>query len=210
MDRIDIISQINPQWAVTIYSFIEEYPEFTQYKYLAPINPVEPIPYQNVHTLFQSIMHYICSVGVRYTYAVNQWELIYPLINHDTWETIIENMSHLRTNTKIQPKKRNIYHNLCQFMTQNNLNHKILNISHLKQIQKNVSGIGIGCVAWCKKYFTMDDDCIEYTDIHFKKGFEKLYNTDSLSQRKQKANEWQTKKYGRIANLMVLQIGGYT
>lgn len=95
-------------------------------------------------------------------------------------------------------------------MNQNNLNHKNLTVSHLKLLQKNVSGIGDGCIAWCKKYFTVEDDCIEYTDIYFKKGFEKIYKIDSLSQRKQKAKEWQDKKFGRIANLMVIQVGGYT
>jgi hypothetical protein len=55
----------------------------------------------------------------------------------------------------------------------------------------------------------MDDDCIEYTDIYFKKGFEKIYHTESLSSRKQKSQEWQEKNFGRIGNLMILQIGGY-
>jgi hypothetical protein len=137
MNRIQIISQINPEWAVTIYNFIERYPEFKQYEYLAPINPIEPIPYTNVNTLFDAIMHYICAVGVRYTYAIKQWELIYPLINYNDWEKIMENSINLKNNINIQPKKREIYYNLCQFMNQNNINHKNLNLSHLKLLQKN-------------------------------------------------------------------------
>jgi hypothetical protein len=209
MSRLELISQINPIWAITISNFIEEYPEFKQYVYMAPINQIEQIPYKNVTTLFQAIMHYICSAGVRYTYAVKQWEIIYPLINLDEWENIIENSILLRNNTNIQNKKREMYFNLCRFMNENNLTHKNLNVSHLKNLQKNVSGIGEGCIAWCKKYFTIDDDCIEYTDINFKKGFEKLYNIDSLTLRKQKAKEWQEKGFGRIGSLMVLQIGVY-
>ena len=209
MSRLELISQINPIWAITISNFIEEYPEFKQYVYMAPINQIEPIPYKNVTTLFQAIMHYICSAGVRYTYAYKQWEIIYPLINLDNWENIIENSILLRNNTNIQNKKREIYYNLCRFMNENNLTHKNLTVSHLKNLQKNLSGIGEGCIAWCKKYFTIDDDCIEYTDINFKKGFVKLYNTDSLPLRKQKAKEWQEKGFGRIGSLMVLQIGVY-
>ena len=209
MNRLEFISQINPVWAVTISNFMDEYPEFKPYLFMAPINPIEPLPYTNVNTLFQAVMHYICAVGVRYTYAVKQWQLIYPLINCDEWETIIENSINLQNNTNIQNKKREIYYNLCQFMNDNNLNHKNLNVHHLKLLQKNVSGIGDGCIAWCKKYFTLDDDCIEYTDIYFKKGFEKIYQTDSLSSRKKKAKEWQEKKFGRIGNQMILQIGGY-
>ena len=209
MNRLEFISQINPVWAVTISNFMDEYPEFKPYLFMAPINPIEPLPYTNVNTLFQAVMHYICAVGVRYTYAVKQWQLIYPLINCDEWETIIENSINLQNNTNIQNKKREIYYNLCQFMNENNINHKNLNVHHLKLLQKNVSGIGDGCIAWCKKYFTLDDDCIEYTDIYFKKGFEKIYQTDSLSSRKKKAKEWQEKKFGRIGNQMILQIGGY-
>lgn len=210
MNRLELIYQINPNWAVTISNFMEQYPEFKPYLFMAPINEIEPIPYTNVNTLFQAIMHYICAVGVRYSYAIKQWEIIYPLINHDNWEVILENTINLQNNTNIQNKKRKIYYNLCQFMNQNNLNHKNLNISHLKILKKNISGIGDGCIAWCKKYFTLEDDCIEYTDIYFKKGFEKIYHTDSLGLRKQKAKEWQEKNFGRIGNLMILQIGGYT
>lgn len=210
MSRLELISQINPIWAITISNFIEEYPEFKQYVYMAPINNIEPIPYKNVTTLFQAIMHYICSAGVRYTYAVKQWEIIYPLINLDNWENIIENSILLRNNTNIQNKKREIYYNLCRFMNENNLTHKTLTVAHLKNLQKNLSGIGEGCIAWCKKYFTIDDDCIEYTDINFKKGFAKLYKTESIAIRKQKAKEWQEKGFGRIGSLMVLQIGVYS
>lgn len=206
--HIQLISIINPIWAVTISKFIEEYPEFNKYSYLAPVNPIEPIPYRNVNTLFEGIMHYICSTGVRYTYAYNQWQLIYPLLNHSDWNVVLENSIGIKNNPKIQNKKREIYHNLCQFMHQNNINHKNITVSHLDLLKKNVSGIGDGCIAWCKKYFTLDDDCIEYTDIIFRKGFEILYNTKSISLRKKKAIEWKEKGFGRIGNLMVLQIGG--
>jgi hypothetical protein len=209
MSRLELISQVNPIWAVTISKFMEAYPEFVPYAYMAPINPIEPIPYTNVNTLFEAIMHYICAVGVRYTYAVNQWKIIYPLVSCDNWETILENAGLLRNNPNIQPKKREIYYNLCVFMNQNSITHKNLTMSHLKNMQKNISGIGVGCVAWCTKYFTSDDDCVEYTDINFKKGFESVYHTDSLTIRKQKAKEWQDGGFGRIGSLMVMQVGAY-
>ena len=209
MNRIELISQINPVWAVTIISFVDEYPEFKPYMFMAPINQMETMPFTNVNSLFQAVMHYICAVGVRYTYAVKQWELIYPLINLADWEKIVENCASLQNNTNIQNKKREIYYNLCQFMNLNNLTHKNLDVAHLDLLKKNVPGIGDGCVSWCKKYFSLDDDCVEYTDIYFKKGFEKIYHTESLSQRKQKAKEWKEKGFGRIGNLIILQIGGY-
>jgi hypothetical protein len=210
MNRLELISQINPTWAVNIYSFIEAYPEFAPYTYLAPIHQTEPIPYKNVNTLFEAIMHYICAAGVRYTYAINQWQIIYSLICCNEWNTIIDNFKNIHANTSIQNKKRDIYYKLLEYMNNNNLNHKNINMRHLELLKENVSGIGDGCIAWCKKYFTSDDECVEYTDINFKKGFEKIYNTNSIAQRKQKAKEWQQHGFGRIGNLMVIQIGGYT
>ena len=141
---------------------------------------------------------------------LNNGNVIFPLIDCDSWETILENMLLLKDNTNVQNKKRKIHYNLCQFMNQNNLTHMDLNISHLDMLRKNVSGIGVGCIAWCKKYFTLNDYYIEYTDINFINCFKKLYDNDSITLIKQKANEWNNKKFGRIANLMVLQIGGYT
>lgn len=152
------------------------------------MHPIERIPYKNVNTLFQAILHYICAVGVRYSYAVKQWEMIFPQINCQEWSKILENTLLLSTNTAIQNKKRELYYNLCIFMDQNNINHTTLNVTHLPLLQKNVSGIGVGCIAWCKKYFSLD----------------------SLSLRKKMSKEWQEKKFGRIGNLMILQIAGYT
>lgn len=209
MERLQIISQINPVWAVTISLFIEMYPEFKEYQYLAPIYQVEKMPYPNVNTLFEAIMFYICSSGVRYTYAENQWANIYPLLNTDDWKAIMEASIFLKNNSKIQNKKKEIYFNLCYFMNENNLTHTELNISHLDLLRENVLGIGDGCVAWCKKYFTIEDDCVEYTNINFKKGFQKVYNKDTLALRKQKTKEWQQNGFGRIGSLMVIQIGGY-
>jgi len=50
---------------------------------------------------------------------------------------------------------------------------------------------------------------VEYSDINFKKGFEKIYKTESIALRKKKAKEWNEKGFGRIGSLMVLQIGVY-
>jgi hypothetical protein len=76
----------------------------------------------------------------------------------------------------------------------------------MKPIRK-ADGYTLDGVKKYKRYFSLDDDCVEYTDIYFKKGFEKIYKTNSLAQRKQKAKEWENKKFGRIGSLMTLQIG---
>jgi len=81
MLHLQIVQQLNPEWADKICCFLIDYPEFIKYQHLIPHSPNYYIPYTNVNTLFQAILHYICAVGVRYSYAINQWKLIYPLIN---------------------------------------------------------------------------------------------------------------------------------
>jgi hypothetical protein len=39
---------------------------------------------------------------------------------------------------------------------------------------------------------------------------EKIYHTNSIKLRKQKAEEFINHNFGRIGNLMLMQIGGYT
>jgi hypothetical protein len=212
MSRFPVVDFIkysmgDPIWGSTVERFLLTYPEFQEYVHVAPMCSREPIPYPNVTTLFESIMHYICSSGVRYDYAYYQWETIYPLISaeHD-WTEIVLNIESMRSDSRIQPKKRDIYYGLCSYMIDNGLDHTNVSLSDLKAISEKVNGIGPGCVAWCKKYYTSDDDCVEYTDINFKKGFHKLYNTDSLSDRKKKSEEWRSAGFGRIANLFVQNI----
>lgn len=206
MNRLSYVANTNPEWAQTIIRFFEAYPEFADYSYRLPLRPIEPVPYTNVNNLFQAVLHYVCATGVRYSYAVAQWITVYEAINVDTWEQIMVNVEALRNNPVIQNKKRELYYQLCSFMNQNGIDHISLSVSHLPLLQKNVKGIGEGCVAWCRKYFSTEDDCVEYTDIGFKKGFLKLYKKDSLSERKKKSKEWVEKGFGRIANLMVLAI----
>lgn len=205
------VFEVNPEWGCVLLRFVEEYPEFKPYVEFAPLHAIEPIPYPNIRSLFDAVLHYICAVGVRYDYAVKQWDIIHAFLETEDWEMIRANMENLRTNPAIQPKKRDMYANVCAYMNQQGLTHRTLNTSHLSLLQKNVKGVGEGCVAWCKKYFTMDDDCVEHTDRGFIQGFERVYGKDhsSLAHRRQKVEEWKAKGLGRMGGLMVLQIKGY-
>jgi 3-methyladenine DNA glycosylase/8-oxoguanine DNA glycosylase len=194
-------------WLQTVSLFLEAYPEFKPYAHVAPIVPIQRIPYQNINNLFEAVMHYVCAIGVRYSYAFKQWEYIYPLISSElTWDTICYNAINILDDDNIQPKKRRVYLDICNYMNEHGITHDNLTIIDLEDMRKNVNGIGDGCVAFCKRYFTMDDDCMEYTDIHFKKGFMKLYGTDKLSEIKKKCQEWKSRYFGRVANLFILNL----
>jgi hypothetical protein len=206
MNRFEYIQLTNPEWANKVSNFVADYPEFLPYVYLIPVTPNYRIHYKNVNTIFQAVLFYICKAGVRMDYAMKQWDIIYPLINKDSWEEILVNMELLKQHTSIQPKKREVYYNICIFMNNSNITHKTINSSHISLIKKNVKGVGEGCIAYIKTYFTDDDDCIETTHINFKKGFVKIYGNDSMNLINQKKKEWISKNYGRIANLFVFQM----
>lgn len=206
--KLALICAINPEWGTVVIDFVQSYPEFREYLDLAPLRPREPIPCTNVRTLYEAVMHHICATGVRHQYAVEQWNtLVYPLLaGGNDWATILSNLEAVRTHPDIQPKKRDMYVSVCQTMVELGVTHTTISMRHLKELRKRVKGIGDGCVAWCKKYFSNDDDCLEYTDIVFKKGFYVLYRTKSAKNIRAKCKEWQAKGFGRIANLFVLEL----
>jgi hypothetical protein len=208
MSSMNAIIQLirDPEWSATVQRFFIEYPEFQEYRHLVPLRPKESIPYDNVKTLFESIVHYIASAGVRYTYAYNQYQMIYQRMQVSD---PIEILKELETDPKVQPKKRPIYSGLASYMTRKGLTTETLRMEHMKDLAMSVKGIGPGCVAWCKKYFTQDDDCIEYTDINFMKGFKVLYGEHKLKDRKLKSDEWKAKGFGRLVNVFVQNIEFY-
>lgn len=198
-------SKKNMNWKSTVAKFIEENPEFKPYARFAPEYPWCPIPYNNVRTLYDTVMHYICSSGVRYTYAFRQWQFIHALLkNCTTWEERIER---LQSADGIQPKKIKSYVNVCTWMKEHDIEPNDLTLEHVCQMKKEIHGIGDGCVAHCYRYFSDDNEnCVEYTDIFFKKGMEVIYGKHKPSFRKQKAEEWKRSCNARIANLMVLNV----
>ncbi len=205
MERIAIISEYDPVWASKIISFFNDYPEFVNYAYLIPLMRAEPMPYKNVNNLFEGLMFYVCCAGVRFSYALDQWEILYPIISssYRNLPTVIEK---LRQNDKIQNKKRTTYIAICEFMHQNGISMDGISIQTIEQIKANVIGVGDGCVAWCKRYYSDEDDWVEYSDGYFVTGFEIMYGTKSATARKKKATEWISKGYGRISSLMVMAL----
>lgn len=97
-ERILYMLQTNPRWADTVLRFVDSYPEFIPYMDRVPVCSNHTMPYEGVTTLFLGLMHYVCSAGVRYDYALAQWRQIRaPLLQN----------SDLPIST--QPKKRPIY-----------------------------------------------------------------------------------------------------
>lgn len=209
MDTIELIHAVNPEWGNRIFMFLCDYPEFQPYMHLAPLSPKCTIPYANVHSVFQAILYYVCASGVRFSYALQQWELLY-ISDSASWEETVQHFARLKDDPRIQKKKREIYFNICMCMVQHSITKQQLNETPelVSIFRTHVSGIGDGCVAWVHRYFTLRDDCVEYTDICFRKGFRIVYGAekDTTRFRKQMVAEWNQKQMGRVANLFIFRI----
>ena len=111
-------------------------------------------------------------------------------------------MYDIANDVRIQPKKRTIYAHICEYVAFE-LGGEVT-VENIYKLKENISGIGDGCIAWCNRYFTDSPDCIEYTDIKFKKGFENMYHVHEKAFMRNKIHFWKKHKHGRIANIMIM------
>lgn len=211
IDRIEMISIVNPKWAVKITQFLENFPEFKKYRGIASMT--EKAVSSNEEwmpiTLFENLIYYICSSGVRYSYAVNQFKIIIKYLRCGDWNYITGNLYNFLNNNNIQPKKKSIYWNTLLWMHNNGINNNTITYEHILVMKNQISGIGDGLVAYITSQFTNSDNCLEYTDIIFCKGFEKVYGTKNKSIIKQKCQDYTNKGFGRVANSFMFQIYHY-
>ncbi len=201
MRRMEWISENDCEWGSKIIDFMSENDEFKKYGYMIPLLRREAVPYKNVNNLFEGLMFYVCGAGVRMQYATSQWEIIYPIVQSNDVKSIMEK---IEENTKIQKKKKETYLCILRFMEKNNIERENISLENIKKMREEVKGVGEGCVGWCVKYYSLDDDCVECSDRYFVKGYKILYG--NMSNMRKRVNIWKEKGYGRIANLMVMAV----
>ena len=210
MDRLLQISLLNPEWAVNISEFITTYPEFRPYLYMAPMSPIIKLPHTEIKTLFDCFIWYVSQSGVKYSYAEKQLLIIFPLIKHPNWNTVHSNLISLQTNINIQPKKRQVYFNIANYMMIHNMTHNTFTIDNIIDISQQKIGVGDSCVGFCKGIYTNDDDGVECTDMYFMRAYNKIYGTDNRTHIKYKVDKWKLEGFGKIANMMMFQIHHYS
>lgn len=212
MDRLEFIALSNPEWAVRISEFLEKFPEFNRFRRIASATErvVKFDEDWEPKTLFEFVIYYVCSAGVRYTYAVEQYKKIVSFLRSDTWVNINANLyNFLISNVNIQQKKKQIYWDIFCWMGSKGIYNNTLTIDQALSMKNDIKGLGEGYYASIKSNYTNDDDCLEYTDIGFIKGFQKLYGKTDKKFMMSKLREYINQDCGRVANSFMFQIFRY-
>lgn len=212
MDRLEFIAINDPEWAVMISEFLDKFPEFSKYRAIAPATR-RAIP-QNEEwipkTLFETVIYYACASAVRYEYAVEQYKVIIIFLRSSDWITLNSQFYNFLMSSTITNKKKTLYWDIFHWMCQKGITNKTLTVKQALAMKDDIKGLGDGYYSFIKGNFSEDDDCIEYTDINFRKGFMKVYGTDNLTIIKNKVKEYVELGFGRIANGYMFQIYRYS
>lgn len=202
VDRLEMIGLANPEWAVKISNFLEVYPEFCKYRNIASMTDVgvSANAWWEPKTLFEYCIYYVCSSGVRYSYAIQQYQQIILFIRQDQSDQLC-------CCDKIQPKKRDIYRNILRWMEDNCVTKETITLDDVERMKVGVKGLGQGFIAFIREVFSKSEFVCQYTDINYIKGYTKLYG--SSNHIREKSEEWMKAGFGRVATSFMFQICHY-
>jgi hypothetical protein len=203
MDRLNLISQLDPEWYLIIEKFLMENPEFGPYVYLVPIK--RPIHNQKLKPKYfiAHLLQYIAEAGVNTKYAINQWSFIMQSLQENNYDMgIMLN----KIGDQLQPKKRQIYADLWEKVKDIGA----LNYTFDHLLQTKIKGIGPGCIGQLKQFWSTDNNAVEISDRGFVAGFAKVYNLDKKPTSKkisEKVETWGENKI--VGSLICTQIFHY-
>jgi hypothetical protein len=217
IDRLEFIAINNLELAQKIHCFLETHLEFQPYRQIAPATDKNILLNKEWEpkTIFEHVIYYACASGVNVNYANEQFKDIVSFLrsgndtNKTKWEDINERLFNFLTIGSIQPKKKKIYWDIFCWMGINKITDNTLTINHIEKMTTEVKGLGHGFLAHMKGFYSDSDNCVEYTDKTFIKGFKKLYGTDNQTMIKKKVSIIINEGYGRIFNGFIFQIAHY-
>lgn len=207
-DRISYLLYTNYKYATEIIDFMGQNPEFLKIGHLISLTEKcvgydDPEMPQNV---FEMLIYYIANAGVNANYSHQQWIMIKDYIRSHQLDPLTNLLTAVN---KIQPKKQQIYTDINIYLIQNNINHYDLTLENVITMQHKIKGIGDGCITHINMRFDGEITLPDYSDIGFKKGFQKFYKLDKRPTKKQifeKTKDWSNVKIG---NMMMSQCYHY-
>jgi hypothetical protein len=203
MDRLHLISQLDPVWYQTIENFLVQNPEFGPYAYLVPIQ--RPIQNKILKPKYfiEHLLRYVCEAGVNRNYAHQQYNLIVDFLHK--YDFNMELMV-AALYEKLQPKKRQVYLDIWERVKlKGPLNYTLDDL-----MQTKIPGVGAGCIGHLKQFWSTDDHAVEITDRGFVAGFTKIYGlakNAKPSEIKNKVNSWGNEKI--VGSLLCTQVYHY-
>lgn len=211
IDRIEFIGAKNPEWAVKLTQFMEMYPEFKRFRNIAPLDGYRTLTGEDwlPKTIFETVIYYACCAGVRYDYAIGQFKKIVSFLRSKDWISLNASLYNFLLSSSIQQKKQRVYWDIFCWMARHGITNETLTIDSALALKNDIVGLGDGYLAFMKLLYTSDDDCVQYTDIKFIKGFEKVYGKSKKSYIKEMAKKYIASGFGRVADVFMSQICYY-
>jgi len=167
-DRLEVIFSTNPTYGCRIIDFISKNPEFESIAYLFPLT--DKLICFNKDTdpkcMFEFLLYYIAEAGVNANYG------------HQQYLIIRQNFNNLNL-SNIQPKKKQVYIDINNYLLKRNIKPNELKLEDIVDLKNNVKGVGDGCLTFLYTIYDTDKVTLpNYSDIGFKKGYQKFYKLD--------------------------------
>lgn len=231
MDRIETIGLVNPEWAVLISNFLEVFPEFNKYRSIASLTDrgaeqratttaeqredkiggaaMDKVEGEGWHpkTIFEYCIYYPCQAGVNQRYADEQFKNIIVFLRSGDWLSMCVRLRDFLETVNVQPKKKQIYWDIFNWMHNNGVTHETITMSHVERMKNEVKGLGVTFISCMREQFTDDNNVCCYTDMGFINSYVKLYGTKAGI--KEKSEMWMAMGFGRVANSFMFQIYHY-
>lgn len=167
--RLQQIALINPVWATTILDFVQRNPEFQPYVKFAPsslkshtkttlsLSSMASVP----RTVKDYMIYYICYAGVKTSLGQKYHQHVQTLTTPQEVEA----------STQLPARKRKYLQKAFNLPS-------TFSLTDLDRTK--VAGIGVGGISYIKRNLAPDapetKELVEYTDICFQKGLQKIYN----------------------------------
>lgn len=206
-ERISWLLYTNYNYANEILNFMEHNSEFLKIGHLISLTE-KSVGFDNPEMpqgVFEMLIYYIAEAGVNANYGYKQWIMIKDYIRSHQNNPLTD----LSNNIKIQPKKHQVYKDINIYLNKNNIKHYDLTLQYAVVMQNNIKGIGDGCITFLQTMFNGKVTIPNYSDIGFKKGFQKFYELNNQPTKKQifeKTKNWSNIKIG---NMMMQQCYHY-
>ena len=196
LNRLQEIAQTDPIWATTVSDFATRNPEFAPFVQFTPTSRKSALPSKyGLKTVKDFVLFYICFAGVNTKSGTKYYDHLCTL----TTSTEIGN------STTLPPKKK-IYLSAAFKLS------PTFTVSDLDT--NKIKGIGVSGISYIKRHFcdlSALKDTVEYTDICFQKGLQKIYNIPKkpdLATIKAIISTWGDNKC--VGNVLCFQANSYS
>lgn len=197
--RIEQLLSIDDEWAMRIFCFIDNHPEFSDYLWLAPLTRGAPVFEGQPSNVFEEICYCMTSAGVRADFGL---QLFYKVRDH-----FKDNFPILEYEFRMPPSKIKYFESLVTKMLEHNLTPDTMTFEHFVSFKfLDIYGIGQSTVSFVSSKWGNDWTVLPLTDRGFINGIRKIYGPKTKKEIQTIADSWSDPQ---VAHGMVFGVHNY-